>query len=358
MIYTQYLLPGASVNLGTNPVLDSIVLSLRITGFFGDTLTALPIRVYELTEALSADSAYNSRSTVQMDHTNLTYDPNYSVKPTPRTRVTVDTTNYDPHLRIRLTDEFGNHFVNKFSQTTSASQFTEFFKGLCITVENPHQTGSLLNILLTSTLSNITIYYSSNGVSKKYSLVTNVSALRFNNFEHDYTLGSSHFVSQVINRDTNNPNLGKDLLYLQATGGVKTRIQFPDVKERFKNRNVVINRAELVITNISEDPDYFLPPAALSLQAVSKKDGIVFIPDDPVFTSGDYFGGTYSADKKQYRIRITRYIQQLILQDQFEDYIYLLVSGAGVRGNRLLFAGTDPFDPDLRLRLEISYTEY
>ncbi|HQQ21488.1 MAG TPA: DUF4270 family protein, partial [Bacteroidales bacterium] len=165
-------------------------------------------------------------------------------------------------------------------------------------------------------------------------------------------------INQVINRDTNDPNLGRDILYAQATGGVKTKIKFPNVKEMFKDKNVVINRAELVITNISEDPEYFFQPAALSLQAVSKKDGIVFIPDDPIYTSGDYFGGNYIADKKQYRIRITRYIQQLILQDQFENYIYLLVSGSGVRGNRLLFAGTDPFDPALRLRLEISYTEF
>ncbi|HPB57612.1 MAG TPA: DUF4270 domain-containing protein [Bacteroidales bacterium] len=357
-IYTQYMLSGNSVDFGFNPVLDSIVLSLRVTGFFGDTLTPLPIRVYELTEALSADSAYNSHSSVQVDHENLTYDPNYTVTPTPRTKVTIDTNNYDPHLRIRLTDEFGHHFLNNSSQMSSPILFAQFFKGLYITVEDPNQTGSLLNVLLTSTLSNISIYYTVHGVSKRYVLVTSNSAIRFNQFEHDYALASSHFINQVINRDTNDPNLGRDILYAQATGGVKTKIKFPNVKEMFKDKNVVINRAELVITNISEDPEYFFQPAALSLQAVSKKDGIVFIPDDPIYTSGDYFGGNYIADKKQYRIRITRYIQQLILQDQFENYIYLLVSGSGVRGNRLLFAGTDPFDPALRLRLEISYTEF
>jgi hypothetical protein len=35
-----------------------------------------------------------------------------------------------------------------------------------------------------------------------------------------------------------------------------------------------------------------------------------------------------------------------------------LVSGAGVRGNRLVMGGSDPFDPNVRLRLEISYTQY
>jgi hypothetical protein len=139
---------------------------------------------------------------------------------------------------------------------------------------------------------------------------------------------------------------------------VKTRIEFPHVKEAFKGKNIVINRAELVITNVSNDLDYFFMPALLSLQCMSKLNGLSFLPDDSYFTSSDYFGATYNNSTKQYRIRITKYIQQLITHDEFEDYIYLLVSGAGVRGNRLVLGGVDPLDPSVRLRLEISYTQY
>jgi hypothetical protein len=32
--YAQYLLSGKSVNFGTSPMIDSVVLSIRISGFF------------------------------------------------------------------------------------------------------------------------------------------------------------------------------------------------------------------------------------------------------------------------------------------------------------------------------------
>ena len=155
-----------------------------------------------------------------------------------------------------------------------------------------------------------------------------------------------------------NDAVGEDKLYLQPTGGVKMKIGFPTIKNTFKDKNLVINRAELVITNISEDETFFFMPALLAIQGVKSNGTIAYIPDDAYFTSTDYFGGTYSTSKKEYRIRITNYIQDLILRDQYKDYIYLVVSGAGIRGNRLIMGGLNPDDENTRLRLEISYTEY
>lgn len=356
--YAQYLLSGTSVDFGTNPVLDSVVLCIRVGGFFGDTLSPLPVRVYELNRSLYSDSTYTNTSTVEHIGVNLTYDPNYTVLPTPRTRVYIDTNSYDSHLRIRLSDDFGYKFLNNPAQMANASTFAQFFKGLYVTVENPNGTGSLMYINLTSSLSNISIYYKNNGTPKRYPLVTTTAAVRFNNFEHNYNNGSTHFINEVINRNPSDPTVGSELLYIQPTAGVKTRIQFPHIKAAFKDKNIVINRAELVITNVSNDLDYFFMPALLSLQCMSKSNGLSFLPDDSYYTSSEYFGATYDASTKQYRIRITQYIQQLITRDEFEDYIYLLVSGAGVRGNRLVLGGVDPYDPNVRLRLEISYTQY
>lgn len=356
--YAQYLLSGNSVNFGTKPVLDSVILSIRVGGFFGDTLSPLPVRVYELDGKLYSDSAYTSTSTVPHKGQNLTYDPNFTVLPTPGSRVYIDTNSYDAHIRIRLTDEFGYHFLNNSDQMKDAVTFAEYFKGLYVTVENPNGTGSLIYINLTSTLSNISLYYKNNGKLSRYPLVTNNSAVRFNNYEHNYNNASSHFFTEVIKGIASGTQIGAEALYAQPTCGVKTKIQFPHIKEAFKNKNIVINRAELVITNISADPDYFFMPALLSLQCMSRTNGLSFLPDDAYNTSSEYFGANYVPSSKQYRIRITQYIQQLILRDEFEDYIYLLVSGSGVRGNRLILGGTNPSDQNVRLRLEISYTHY
>lgn len=365
-IYTQYLLNGNSVDFGSAPVLDSVVLTIRVGGFFGDTTTALPIRVYELDQKLYSDSTYRVNSTLAHKSDNLTYDPNYSVKPSPTTRVLIDTNSYDAHLRIRLSDEFGYHFLQNSQSMVNDQVFAEFFKGLYITSDelSPNETGSLLYVNLTSSISGISIYYKKNGINKRYGLLTKSTAVRFNNFEHDYTAGQSpmndDFVSEVINGIPVNGNdaLGQDILYLQPTGGVKMKIGFPTIKNTFKDKNIVINRAELVISNISEDAPHFFMPALLAIQGVKSDGTITYLPDDAYFTTTDYFGGSYNTSKKEYRIRITNYIQDLILRDQYKDYFYLVVSGAGVRGNRLIMGGLSPQDESKRLRLEISYTEY
>jgi hypothetical protein len=358
--YAQYLLSGKSVNFGTSPMIDSVVLSIRISGFFGDTTTALPIRVYALSEPMRSDSAYTSNSTLDYVSDNLTYDPNFSVAPRPTTKILVDTTYNDAHLRIRLRDQFGRYFLTNQSQMQDSATFAIFFKGLYVTVDNPNGTGSLLNVNLTSAVSAITIYYTNTTSKYKYQLVTKNTAIRFNHFEHNYANGTPHFISEVINNVPygGNSTLGEELLYLQPTGGVKTKIQFPTVKSAFKDKNIVINRAELVLTNVSTDPSYLFIPALLTVQGVAKDGTICYLPDDSYYTSSEYFGATYNTTTKEYRIRITDYIQDLILRDNFQDYFYLMVSGSGIRGNRLIFGGTNPNDISSRLRLEISYTEY
>ena len=84
------------------------------------------------------------------------------------------------------------------------------------------------------------------------------------------------FVSEVINGIPvhGNDALGQDILYLQPTGGVKMKIGFPTIKNTFKDKNIVINRAELVISNISEDAPHFFKPALLAIQGV-KSDGTI-----------------------------------------------------------------------------------
>ncbi|MEG1556291.1 MAG: hypothetical protein RR356_06155 [Bacteroidales bacterium] len=61
----------------------------------------------------------------------------------------------------------------------------------------------------------------------------------------------------------------------------------------------------------------------------------------------------------EYRFRITSYIQQLILNKLPNNGIYLVIKGSGVKGNRLIFGGTNAsINGTKRLRLELSYTTY
>lgn len=357
--YTQFDLSGSNINFGTSPVLDSVVLTLQYGGYFGDTTSALTLRVYELSEALSSSEAYYSYSTTAHQSENLTYASDFAVTPRPTTPVQLDSVKEPAHLRIRLKNSFGINRLLNNSALTDNTAFQNDFKGLYVVAESASGTGNLFYTNLLSSLSGLTVYYhTDNGVQKYTFSISSSKCTYYNHFQHfDYAGSETDFRNQVLN---GNHALGQKKLYLQGTGGVMTRISFPTLKKVFADKKVVINKAELIITNISEDNAYYFIPAELGLQAVKKDGSVGYLPDDEIYTSSSYFGGEYDASKKEYRFRITKYIQNEILGLNDLQGINIVASGAGVRGNRLVFCGPKPEMnlTDKRLRLEIYYTTY
>lgn len=355
--YAQFNLTGSSVNFGANPVVDSIVLTLQLASYYGDTNSRVGLRVYQLTEPLSG--TYNSASTVNYDPTPLNYAlTGYAIQPT--TSVVVDTGNYSPHLRIRLSNAFGQYLLNNQHHMTSNAAFKSFFHGLCISaVSHTGPVGYILLTSMNSSLSGITLYYHNEGGNTiKYTFPCPTDCKRFNHYDHNYNASSNaDFIQEVLQ---GNRAIGTSKLFLQATGGVKTRITFPYLKDAFKslNNRVVINRAELVITDISPDEAYYIHPSNLTLQGIKADSSLAYLPDDEYYTAASYFGGTYDATKHEYRFRITRYVQELIQgTGDLTNTVNLVVRGSSVRANRLIFGGTG-LDNDKRLRLEIAYTTY
>jgi hypothetical protein len=360
-IYTQFVPNATSFALGDNPIVDSIVLTLRYTGgFYGDTLNPFKIEVYRLTEDISSDKIYYQNNSFKYDDTKtLTLMDEFILYPKPNTKIKVDSL-VDAHLRIRLSDQLGEEFVDEIKtnngQMTDAA-FKKFFKGLFINPIPLANEGSLVSFNLSSIVSGIQLYYKNNDVPRRLSfpIVSRTSPTRrVSTYNHDYNRGNDDdFKQQVLENDT---LLGKKILYVQSMGGVKTKISFPNIKA-LRGKRIVINKAELIITNFEENISKYPPPERLSLQAINQKGELVFLPDH---TNLGYWGGGYDKTKQEYRFRITRYIQDIILKDNLEPYIYLVAEGAARYANRLLLHGTYPSElyADKRLRLEIYYTEY
>lgn len=362
--YAQFDLTGSSVNFGEAPVIDSIVLTLQLASFFGDTTNGVAIRVYELDESFDTSATYYNNSTLVRKSSTLNYqNENYIIHP--NTAVVVDTGAYSPHLRIRLKNSFGQYLLNNSDHMYSNNSFKDFFKGLCLTAEShTGQTGYVMITNLTSSLSGITLYYHNGSKrsknSAKYTFSCNNNCVRFTNFQHNYnTSTDASFLQEVIAGDH---SVGTQKLFFQAGSGVKTKVSFPHLRNAFKcyDNRVVINRAELVITDLNPDEKNLTHPAALTLQAIKKDgSGITFVPDDESYTSATYYGGYYDATKHEYRFRVTQYVQQLISDNssQFSDELYVVVKGSAVRANRLVAGGTG-LDNDHRIRLELAYTPY
>jgi hypothetical protein len=360
-IFAQLVPNGNNVSFGDAQECDSIVLTLRYTGnFYGDTLNPFSIKVYRLTEDIVANKIYYQNSSIAYNSSNLT-SSDFILYPKPNTKVKVDTL-LNAHIRIRLKKELGDNFIQdaKKDSLASAEVFKKYFKGLYISAEPFRNDGSLVNFTLTNALSGIQLYYKKDGKATQFSFLftdKDLAPIRFSNYRHDYGAGNPKFVDQI---DTLKPvkdreTLGKTELYAQSMGGIKTKITFPYIKE-FKNKRVVINKAELIITNIGEDLHLYPNPNRLGIQGVNSSGKLVTMPD-AVTGNANYFGGSYDEKTKEYRFRITRYLQGVIQRDDYQPYIYLVTEGAAAYATRLVLKGTDVNAPS-RLRLEVYYTEY
>ncbi len=357
-IFTQLELSGSAVNFGNHPVVDSLILTLQLSGYYGDTNSYVGIRVHQLNEALDSKTKYYQTSTLGYDQTPLNYNlTGYTIRPS--SSIVVDTSVLSAHLRVRLSDQFGQYLLNH--QNDLNNHFKDFLKGLYINaVSHTGNDGYMLITNMTSALSGMTLYYhNEDGLPQRYTFAFSEKCVRFTHFDHAYsTSGSSEFIQEVLQGGT---SLGERVLFAQGGGGVKTHIVFPYLENAFTqyDNRVVIHRAELVITNANPNEKIFIQPSALTLQGIRKSDGAIrFLPDDDYYTNTNYFGGSYDASKSEYRFRITKYVQQLLLQqNDWSNAINLTVRGSAVRPHRLVFDGTDPESPS-RLRLEITYSKY
>lgn len=360
-VYSQFLLSGASPSFGSNPVLDSVVLTLHVANAYGDTMAPLNFQVFELSEDLSSSTIYYSFNTTEHQSENLLQNPLTSYYVRPNSPIIIDDEELSPHLRVRLKNSFGQRFIDEAGYWYTDDDVKAAFKGLCITAISAHNNGCIFSSSMVSSLTGIVIYYHNDlddGLS--YTFMPSDDGVIYNNFDHfEYADAIQDLRRQIIDHEeTNAPTL-----YLQAMGGVKAKIQFPGVQQKFAsyNNRILINRAELVISNCLPNESVFLRPANIAAQGVKKDGSLAYLPDDDAVSDAGFFGGTYNAEKAEYRIRITNYIQSLVLgKDYYADYLYLIVKGSGIRGNRLVFFGSNPnVGVGInQLRLEIAYTTY
>lgn len=361
-LVTQFNLPSRDVHFDGNPVVDSAVLVISYRGFYGDTTAGVNFKVYEVAENLSADVSYHQNQTIQTYQKALNYYPNQYQTTQVSSPIYSATDTVNPAFRIRLNTNWARQkFIDKSGDPEIASNdnFKSYFKGLMITADDARGLGHLAYLGINkSTTSGVYIYYHTNDtVSQTFRLLVEDDCVRANLYDHaNYYGANSQIRNQVVFKDS---SLGMNQLYLHPGGGINTKIKFPTVREQFKNRRVVINRAELVITNLVPNQKGFYVPLRLTIAKNSSTGTYQFIPDDAITEGEDYFGGVFNQSTNEYRFRITRYIQQLI-NSTTDDYgLTLFISGRAVVGNRLIFAGNKPNILTSRakpLRLEVSFT--
>jgi hypothetical protein len=329
-LVTDLNLPGSAaytIPTGTITV-DSAILILQYdAGFYGDSLTSkYKVNVYRLNErplstnepyyntkswSYSQSSLIGSRSFYSRTHDTLKVDTIVSGGPDTLVKV-------PPQLRIPMDVNFIHSILfDSDAPVTTNLLFKNYVKGLYITIDPTQTTGAggIFMIKDPATYSSIQVYErTKNGSTIDTAIVTLPISVYASQISHNYSAQVKAALNHTTPSDTT--------IYLQGLGGLRSKISFPYIQNLFKSLggagNVVINRAELVLTPValSDIPAYLAPQIKLSLYRYDIAHQRTTIEDatstDPRSYSVGVFGGFYSQTTNNYHFLITSYLQDLI----------------------------------------------
>ena len=371
---SAYTLPSGTITI------DSAVLVLRYSaGFYGDSLNSkYKVNVYQLAEKPSSTTTYYNNRAWQADLTNLlgtrsfASRTNTSIKITDIVTGAKDTLKTVPaQVRVPISSAFINQILFNAPSANLASNttFQTATKGLYLTMDK-NQIGSGGNFMLALDSSNVAIYYrANNGTTIDTALVTLPIATHAAEIKHVYNATVQAALSQTTTSNST--------FYVQGLGGLRTKISFPKLKDILAKAgsDIVINRAELVITPTVGSTIPFTPQAKISMYQLDKALQRVRLQDATQgnihYLDVSVFGGYYTTNN-DYHFIITGYIQDLMLGKSVDYGTYLgAVENTNTTtvdylataqtGGRLVAAGTvtnkASADYPYRIKLNIIYTK-
>ncbi len=373
-IFTQYRLSSLSPNFPIAASLDSLILYLPYSGSYQAdnklaSISPLQLKVYEVADKMYIDSIYYSDRMLNVKTAEI---GNLAFTPKPNDSSIIDGVKSAPVLKIKLSDTPDGIALGKAllaapsADLADNDKFTALFKGLFIKAFPLNTTmankGSILYFNLLSSLANLRIYYKlapSDTISTQFNFAINGNCAKFTNFNHYNYNGSnstltanSDFRNQLGVNVPANINLGQQKLFLQSMGGVKVNFKFPYLRDLIKNQKVVVNEAVLVIKNDDTD-NKNAPPTLLTILKKLASGKTEFLPD--IFEGSAFFDGIYNTTTHEYRIRMTRYFQNM-LNTTTEDFgLVMLIDSRRTTANRFVFTGTDKTLAN-RMKLELKYT--
>ena len=321
--YTQLLLTENNTDLGSNAVVDSVVMSYTYSGYYGDLENFTSLDVLILQEDIYKDSVYYSNSYQTPLLMGMSYVESFSVS---------EDASESPSLTIRLSDSFGQEILDLQNEGLKDNEtFLENFKGISV-IANAQNTMLYLNP--TGSNSFLKIYYhneqsGSDTISLDFEL--GGDAARINLFNHKPLV---------------NLNQEEDKVYIQSMAGYKTKISINNtdsLKSMLEGKpiNKVTMSFDVEPTSQSE----YASHDKLFLVRVNEEGNNVFLTDFTI-EGETHFGGRLEDDK--YEFNITRYFYQLLNNDAYTNDLYLLPAGAAVNANRTIL------NKDIKLTIHYS----
>ncbi len=320
--YTQLLLTENNIDLGNNPVVDSVILSYTYSGYYGDINQIDNLSVQRIFTDLYNDSIYYSS----------TFQPTIST--TNNIDEFIISANSDnPNIRIKLTNDFGQEIIDLGSEFLVDNEtFLSQFKGLSLSAFGSN---GMLYLNPNGSESFFRIYYSNDeNISDTLSL--------------DFQVGGDAARVNIFN-DKNSQEITEDQskIHIQSMAGYKAKITLDNLDIlRTILKNKVINKATINFSVQDGSQTEFSAHEKLVLVRVNSSGENIFLSD--FLIEGDaYFGGALIDDK--YQFTVTRYLHQLLTNTDFTADLYLLAGGSAVNASRTIL--------EKEMFLKIHYSE-
>ncbi len=339
--YAQFLIPTSALTLGSNPQIDSIVLSFYVDTTYHATNGTTTFKAYELNNDF-ASGKYKSNQSIafgtELGNTTVARDSGV--------------------VRVKLSNNFGQKILNATGDTlTSNATFLKLLKGITIKGEenslNANE-GALFVVNPSHSSTKITLYYNA---TEKAELKITTTSRYFVNYKHDFSSATD------LNNQLSNASLGNNRLFLKPLAGTRVVLTFPSLYNWNKDKHYIIQRAELVLPVEATSNSTYRVPSAMGILKLEKGTEVAFADltdyknyDIPSYTINGvvfYNGGLLENDK--YRFLLTKFINDQALKSTTDT---LVVNSLGSMTNpyRTIFAGTNQ-NNSTRTKLLIYYTK-
>lgn len=353
---------SSAVRFGTGTSLDSAVLVLRYGDeFHGDSVSSTyTIDVHQLGETISSSVPYYNNKIWKSDQLLASKTVNrFGIRDTiRRTEIRkgkADTVVRDlPQFRIQLNKtSIDQEFFSDAGDDglSSNAKFSAYFKGLKISFNKAQSSGAGGVVFINPDSSRLELYY-----KKVTGTTTDTNVVRFpvsvsaTNTTHDYS-------GTEVQKQLTQANSVFPQVYVQPMGGVRTKIEFPDLQQLKALGNIAINKAELIVTvdqTVNNNP--FAPAPRLMLYRTDIAGQRQEVPDNDIGQINGFgdqrslhifnFGGFYNTNNKNYVFNIASYIQDILSgklkQGEFETFL------APIKNN-LTRSGSQGGSPDPRV---------
>lgn len=346
--YTQLLLPATNIDLGdpADLVLDSIVLSLRYEGYYGETSTSQKFQAYQVLESMDG---------IDPDHRDSL---EHSLTPIGSDQF-APMVNQNDQLRIPLKDGFGEKILDRSgsSDLSNDDAFTDFINGIMVTSRTPSQKdgeGSILFANIPNEQSRVRIYYRNTAQNDTSSLDLDVDGTHYNRIHHKPT--GSNLESKLDEGFSKKV----DRCYVLGPGEVGTELRFPNITSFGKDQGVSVNRAILKLP-VDPVPNVipFSPSTVLKVLYRDSSDNLQ-LTKDRIQEGPQFIGGSYDGKAQNYEMTITRHVQAMVDGD-VPNKLFISTSipfreeAAANTASRTVLKGPGALEHPV---LEITYTEY